>query len=150
MVNAAISSAASEAQEECWVHLHIQLDRSNEDERRLSDLISALPQGMKTTFCKMVLVDAVPEEDDDIDLLLARFIREMKLRAKPRGKPSHKKRRVAAPAPSRPAVAPAPVAAEPVAASASAPAAEHQDGKQEKSEEVQLGGFEAIAGGSKW
>ena len=138
--------AAATATGEQWVHLHIPLDMSNEGERRLGELFEALPNGMKTNFCKSLLVDAVPIEDVDLDLLLAKFIREMKGRGKQRGRPMmHEKKPVAA------ASAPAPVPVASVPAGAAQEAAEA--GEKNPTGNVKTpvaGGFDNLAGGKSW
>lgn len=141
-------ASAATATEERWVHLHIPLDMSNEGERRLGELFEALPNGMKTNFCKSLLVESVPIEDVDLDLLLAKFIREMKGRGKQRGRPRiHEKKPVAA------ASAPAPVAAPVAPAPAGATQEAPEEGEKIPTGNVNppvAGGFENLAGGKSW
>ena len=84
----------SSAQEQ-YVHLHMAFDTGNEQERRFVELFNALPQGFKAHFCKSLLVDSIPASDADIDLLLAKFIRQKKFRMKRRGRPPQTKAPIA-------------------------------------------------------
>lgn len=130
------SAQAAAVQKECWVHLHIPLDMNDEGERRFGELFEALPNGMKTNFCKSLLVGSVPIEEVDLDLLLAKFIRETKGRGKRRGRPAHTKK--TAPA----AVIPAPVPG--------AQAAEQGQEEKGPRKEGAEGDFSNLAGGKGW
>lgn len=122
-------------QEEQWVHLHIPMNMQNVDERRFCELFEALPNGMKTSFCKSLLVDSVPELDVDLDLMLAKFIRETKFKGKPRGRPKLPKLKKQAPVPAGGEVA----ASKPVAATGS-----------ETKPVTGSNNFDALAGGKGW
>lgn len=142
--------SAAEKQVE-YVHLHIELDMSNEHERRFAEMFSALPMGFKTHFCKSLLVDSLPAADADLDLLLAKLIRQQKFRMKPRGRPrSHNKKPAR---PSAPFVSPRAVAAPPAApASASGPAPVEEAGAAagKTTSPSDLAAFGELAGGSGW
>lgn len=129
--------------EEQWVHLHIPLDPSNAAERRFGELFGALPNGMKTHFCKTILVDGMPDTETDVDMLLARLIREGRLNGKRRGRPPTKKAATpVAAAPARPAEnAPSPV--EPGSGAAAVQAAS-------TAEPGAIKEFSALAGGAGW
>lgn len=129
-----------------WVHLHIPLDLDDENERRFGELFEALPNGMKTNFCKWLLVGAMPEQDADLDLLIAKSIRENRFR-NTRGRPRRME-----PARLRPTAGPA--AVNPVSFEAPRVAISAVDGgnagRTERTEKAGLAEFSDLAGGAGW
>lgn len=87
---------APPAEDLAYVHLHLPFDMADDSERRFAELIRGLPNGTKTQFIKQLLVEFMPKEEEQVDLLLARFIRQHKFRGRRRGRPTKKK---AAPVP---------------------------------------------------
>lgn len=128
--------------DEQWVHLHMALDPNNEAERRFGQLFEGLPNGMKTHFCKSLLIDAIPDTEEGIDLLIAKLIRQKRFALKRRGRPTKKNR---APSPA-PVAAPA---AAPAAASA-AKAASTEKAVASSAGNMGLQDFTDLAGGGNW
>lgn len=139
---AAAEQAASAAGEQ-WVHLHIPLDPSNPAERRFGELFEVLPNGMKTHFCKAILVDGMPADETEIDMMLARLIREKRLNGKRRGRPRSKDAAAEKPAPVQPA---RPAESAPPAQ----PVGDTGGGAAPSAPSGAISDFAGIAGGSGW
>lgn len=123
------------------IRLNIPFDLNDEDERRFAELFESVPNGFKVHLVKKLLMDSTPKSEDELDLMLARLIRQRK--ASPRGRSRGRAKREGGKAVREEQVAPA----KPAASGGEAKARESETPPQTG---TSLAGFEALAGGQKW
>lgn len=72
------------------LRMNICFDMNNAAERRFVELFRAIPQGFKLRFVRHLLSSNLPNSDDELDLMLAKFIRQHNAVGHRRGRPRTK------------------------------------------------------------
>lgn len=72
------------------LRLNICFDMNDVAERRFVELFRSIPPGFKARFARHLLSSNLPASDDELDLMLAKFIRQHKGVGQGRGRPRRK------------------------------------------------------------